>query len=193
MRIKKIFMLFLCIVLAIIFLPYNIRAYTIVINTEDYDGSGETATITIEDLTVYGEYWNQDIPYTGNTVISRTRTDDFGEEFTEISPLSSSFALKIYEDYDDWGIMFSSFFAQGTHNSKDLKLTLSDEGSWIIDGYYDNLASASWQDLIKLNDDYYNDIIVTWDTQPVPEPATMLLLGSGLLGLAGFRRRFRKR
>ncbi|MFC1825655.1 PEP-CTERM sorting domain-containing protein [Thermodesulfobacteriota bacterium] len=41
-----------------------------------------------------------------------------------------------------------------------------------------------------------NSVIVRVDPQvvePIPEPTTMLLLGSGIIGLVGFRRKFRKK
>ena len=48
------------------------------------------------------------------------------------------------------------------------------------------MAGGSHEDAVLLDNLQYND------AAPVPEPATVLLLGTGLVGLMGFRKKFKK-
>ena len=67
--------------------------------------------------------------------------------------------------------------------------------TWLIGGDSDAAGNyvIAWEDQNNLGDQDYNDLVVEVSgVQPVPIPAAILLLGSGLVGLAGIRRKIKR-
>ncbi len=63
---------------------------------------------------------------------------------------------------------------------------------WVADDFYARLALVNRNTIAAGNDFAIDDIGLDTRIPGVPEPTTMLLLGLGLVGLAGVRRKFQK-
>jgi hypothetical protein len=80
----------------------------------------------------------------------------------------------------------NTYAYSGNPAPQDLHIDIDGDGLYAIPGGYQNAYSAYIMDHgVHLKN-------FAFKVDSVPEPATILLIGSGIIGLAGFRRKFKK-
>jgi len=132
------------------------------------------------DITLEEKYPDKDSIYSMNWFATYATKDDI----TNDNQVDYTYAIDLVTDPVFFFIKIGTGkFLDGTSHFLFQNLASLDYG--VV-----NLANIDEIWCIKRNDDVFSHVGEI-GTAPVPEPGTMLLLGAGLLGLAGFRRKMK--